>query len=113
MGKSHLLENFNTNKKVLRFDDLFNIKSSLINLLIFLYENDKKHVKDLIYADIPIEQMQVKLTRNSVRNLTKEICDLVKPKEYLIVIDNVDRISPKGVEMLEFLKDYFYNFYKC
>lgn len=107
IGKSHLLESFNTDKKVLRMDDLFNIKSSLTNLLIHLYQNDKKHVKELIYADIPVEKLQVKLTRNSVRNLTKEICDIVEPKEYLIVIDNVDRISPKGVEMLEFLKDYF------
>ena len=107
LGKSHLLENFNTDKKVLRMDDLFNIKSSLTNLLIYLYKNDKSHVKELIYADIDLDKLQVKLTRNSVRNLTKEICELVEPKEYLIIIDNVDRISPKGVEMLEFLKDYF------
>lgn len=107
LGKSHILENFQTDKKVLRIDDLFNIKSSLINLLIHLYNNDKEHVKELLYADIPKEKLQVKLSRNSVRNLTKEICDLVEPKEYLIVIDNVDRISPKGVEMIEFLKDHF------
>jgi integrase/recombinase XerD len=107
MGKSHLLENFNTEKKVLRIDDLFNIKSSLTNLLIHLYDNDKKHVKKMLYDDIPTDKLKVKLTRSSVRNLTKEICDIVAPKEYLIVIDNVDRISPKGVEMIEFLKDHF------
>jgi hypothetical protein len=107
IGKSHLLENFNTERKILRIDDLFNIKSSLTNLLLYLYKNDKKHVKELIYSDIPLDKLKVKLTRNSVRNLTKEICEIVKPKEYLIVIDNVDRISPKGVEMIEFLKDSF------
>ena len=107
MGKSHLLENFNTEKKILRIDDLFNIKSSLTNLLVYLYNNDKEHVKKLLYEDISPDKLKVKLTRNSVRNLTKEICDLVEPKEYLIVIDNVDRISPKGVEMIEFLKDSF------
>lgn len=107
MGKSHLLENFKTDRKVLRIDDLFNIKSSLTNLLIHLYENDKKHVKQLLYKDIPVDKLQIKLTRNSVRNLTKEIIKIVEPKEYLIIIDNVDRISPKGVEMIEFLKDTF------
>lgn len=107
MGKSHLLENFTTEKKVLRIDDLFNIKSSLTNLLIYLYQNDKSHVKELLYADLSLEKLQVKLTRNSVRNLTKEICETVEPKEYLMIIDNVDRISPKGVEMVEFLKDHF------
>ena len=47
----------------------------------------------MLYDDIPTDKLKVKLTRNSVRNLTKEICDMVEPKEYLIVIDNVDRIS--------------------
>jgi integrase/recombinase XerD len=107
VGKSHLLEHFQTDKKVLRIDDLFNIKSSLTNMLVHLYDNDKKHVRDLIYSDIPNDKLQVKLTRNSVRNLTKEICELVTPKEYIIAIDSVDRISPKGVEMIEFLKDHF------
>ena len=107
LGKSHLLENFKTDKKMLRIDDLFSIKTSLTNLLLHLYQNDKKHVKQLIYKDIPIDKLQVKLTRNSVRNLTKEIIKIVEPKEYLMVIDNVDRISPKGVEMIEFLKDTF------
>lgn len=107
LGKSHLLENFNTDRKVLRIDDLFNIKSSLKNLLIHLYKNDKKHVRELLYADIDDKKLQVKLSRNSVRNLSKEIIATVEPKEYLMVIDNVDRISPKGVEMIEFLKDHF------
>jgi len=107
LGKSHLLESFNTEKKILRLDDLFSIKTSLINLLVHLYNNDKKHVKELLHQDIPKEKLQVKLSRKSVRNLTKEICDIVEPKEYIIVIDNVDRISPKGVEMIEFLKDHF------
>jgi len=107
IGKSHLLEYFNCSKKILRIDDLFSIKTSLVNLLVHLYDNDKSYVKKLIYADIPKDKLQVKLTRNSVRNLAKEICDIVEPKEYLIVIDNVDRISPKGVEMIEYLKDHF------
>ena len=107
IGKSHLLENFQTERKILRIDDLFNIKSSLTNLLVHLYNNDKKHIKELLYSDITPDKLKVKLTRNSVRNLTKEISETVQPKEYLIVIDNVDRISPKGVEMIELLKDTF------
>ena len=107
VGKTHLLENFTTDKKVLRLDDLFNIKSSLSNLLIHLYENDKQHVKELLYKEISTDKLQVKLSRNSVRNLTKEICDVVEPKEYIIAVDSVDRISPKGVEMLEYLKNHF------
>ena len=107
IGKSHLLDNINTDKKMLRLDDLSGIKTSLINMLLYLYENDKEHVKKLLHEDIPLSKLKVKLSRTSVKNITKEICETVKQKEYLLVIDNVDRISPKGVEMIEFLKDHF------
>lgn len=107
LGKSHLLENFNTDKKILRLDDLSGIKTSLINMLIYLYNNDKLHIKTMLYSDLDLNKLKTKFSRTSIRNLTKEICDAVKPKEYLLVIDNVDRISPKGVEMIELLKDHF------
>ncbi len=106
-GKSHLLENFQTDKKILKIDDLFSIKTSLTNLILWLYENDKKHVKELLHGDIDKSKLSVKLSRTSIRNLTKEIKDLVNPKEYILLIDNVDRISPKGAEMIENLKDTF------
>ena len=107
IGKSHLLEYIESEKKVLRIDDLVGIKTTLINLLTHLYDNDKKHVKQLLYDDIDSDKLNVKLSRTSVRNLTKEICDLVQNKEYILIIDSVDRISPNGVKFLELIKDHF------
>ena len=83
------------------------IKTSLINILIHIYENDKEAVKELLYKDITFDKLRVKMQRYSVKNICNEITKTVERKEYILIIDNVDRISPKGVEMLEYLKDTF------
>lgn len=106
-GKSHLLEHFNTDKKVLKLDDMNGLKQSLVYLLVYLYGNDKDHCKQLIYGDLDLDKVKVKLNRSSVNHLAKEICKAVKPKEYILSIDSVDTITPRGVKVLEELKDYF------
>ena len=106
-GKSHLLEHFKTEKKILKLDDLSGLKQSLIYLLVYLYGNDKEHCKTLIYGDLDLDKVKVKLNRASINNLAQEICKAVKPKEYILSIDSVDTITPRGVKVLEELKDYF------
>ena len=108
IGKSHLLDNLNSEDiKILRIDDLTDLKKTLGSLLLYLYKNDKAHCATMIYGDIPLDKISVKINKLSVRNLAEEICKAVKPKEYIISIDSVDRITPKGVQILELLKDHF------
>jgi integrase/recombinase XerD len=107
VGKSHILEHLNLNKKVLKLDDTENIRVSLVFLLLYLYKNDKEAVKELLYSDLPLDQIKVKLNRLSVRSLCDEIKKVVEVKEYVLLIDSVDRITPKGVKTLEELKDTF------
>lgn len=107
VGKSHLLENFKCEKKILRLDDSGTIKKSLGQLLIYLYGNDKDHVKHMIYGDLSLEKVQVKINRESTRHLCQLICKTVKPKEYILAIDRVDNITPKSIQALEELKDHF------
>lgn len=106
-GKSHLLDNLKTDKKVLKIDDLSGLKSTLGSLLLYLYDNDKEHCKELIYGDLPLDKVKVKISRLSVRNLSQEICKIVEPKEYILSIDRVDNITPKAIQFLEELKDSF------
>lgn len=107
IGKTHLLENLQTDRKILKIDDLTGLKQTLGQLLLYLYENDKEHCKELIYGDLDLSKIRVKINRQSVRNIALEICKAVEPKEYILQIDSVDRITPKGVKLLEELKDYF------
>lgn len=106
-GKSTILNHLTFKKKILKFDDTDNIKKSLLFLLIYLYKNDKKVVADLLYGDFDLEKIKTKLSRESAANLCDEIKRLVNPKEYILLIDNVDSITPKSVKVLEELKDTF------
>lgn len=107
IGKSHVLEHLSLNKKILKLDDTDNIRVSLIFMLLYLYKNDKEAIKELLYSDLPLDQVKVRLNRLSVRGLCEEIKKVVKPKEFVLLIDCVDRITPKSIKTLEELKDTF------
>jgi hypothetical protein len=106
-GKSHLIEHVSVNKKILKLDDMDSIKSSLSYMLLYLYKNDKESVKKLIYGDLSLDQVKVRLNRFSISNLCAEISNTVEPKEYVLVIDSVDQLTPRSVRALEQLKDTF------
>ncbi len=61
-GKSELLQQINLESKVLRVDDMTDFKNTLINALIFLFNNDKEAVFNLMYPKLNLEHAQVKLT---------------------------------------------------
>jgi len=106
-GKSHLLDVIEFDKKVLKLDDTQNIKKSLTCLILFLLNNDKLALKDLLFGDLTMNKIQTKINRESVKNLCEEIKKLTKPKEYILMIDSLDRLTPKSVTVLEELKDHF------
>jgi len=108
VGKSHLLDAITPqDKKVLKLDDCDNMKKSLVQLLIYLYKNEKETVFELLYGNFDIDKMHTRLNRESVKNLCDEIKKVVEPKEYILQIGTVDRITPKSIKALEELKDTF------
>lgn len=122
VGKSHLLQQLVSNSdgrhcgldpqppssnKILLFDDLENIKRTLGQTLIYLYKNDKEQVYNLIYGDFDLTKTQIRITRESLPNLCREIISITAKKEYTILIDSLDGITPKTVKVLEILKDHF------
>lgn len=108
VGKSHLLDQLSVSMdKVLRFDDMDNIKRTLGNTLLFLYKNEKETVYELIYGDFDLTKAQTRITRESTANLCREIKRITAKKEYTIIIDSIDGITPKTVKVLELLKDHF------
>jgi ABC-type cobalamin/Fe3+-siderophores transport system ATPase subunit len=49
-GKSHLLKNITTDKKILRLDDTDNIKKSLAQILLYLFK-EKETVLAMLWKD--------------------------------------------------------------
>lgn len=107
VGKSHLLEVFETDRKVLRLDDTESVKKSLAGILLYLHHNDKKAALRLIWKDFEKAEIEKRIQRET----TIQLCDLIKsstkPKEYLLLIDDISRITPSGRKVLERMKEHF------
>lgn len=105
-GKSHLLDNlFAHTGKFLRIDDLSDIKNTLKGIILYLAKGDKEQVINMIYHDT--NDLDIKISKESIKNLTELIISLTTRHEYTIILDSVDRITPRGVKLLEQFKDHF------
>lgn len=108
IGKSHVLQQIQLkDRKFLMLDEMNNLKMTFINMLLYLYDNDKAAIKDLIFGDFDKAQILQKLQKDSVYNLIAEIMKITEKHEYIMVIENVDGITTKAAKCIELLKDHF------
>lgn len=106
-GKSHLLENLKTDKKILKFEDDRMVKKSLMFMMLYLLKGDKESMATMLYGDIGLEEIEKKLQRESALYLCDKIMTLVEPKEYILLIDNITDITATSKRIIERLKDTF------
>lgn len=104
VGKSHLLKCIKT--KSLHLDDLSNFKKSLLSILLYLYNNDKNAVLNLIYKDFTIPELTKKISRESTINLSEMIIKSTEPNEYTLIIDNIDNLTPSVSRVLEKFRNH-------
>ena len=108
VGKSHLVKQIELkDRKVLILDELNNLKMTFINMLLYLYDNDKATIKELVFGDFDKTQILQKLQKDSVYSLIAEIIKITEKHEYILMIENVDGITAKAVKSIELLKDHF------
>lgn len=108
IGKSHLINQLDfKNKKILKIDELTNLKLTFVNLLLYLLDNDKETIKEMMYGSFTKDQLKTKLQRDSTNSLIEEIIKITTKHEYILMIDNVDGITQKGMKTIELLKDHF------
>lgn len=106
-GKSHLLENIQTDKKILRLDDTSAIKKSLLQILLYLYKGDHSSVLNLIWQGFTLEEIKKNIQRENTIQVCSTLISCVEPKEYILIIDDITRITPGAKDVLEKLKDTF------
>jgi len=108
VGKSHILHSIEfKQRKLLKIDEMSNLKLTFLNLLLYLYDNDKEAIKQMIFGDFDKQQITQKLQKDSLATLIEEIIRITQPHEYILMIDNVDNITTKGMKCIELLKDHF------
>jgi integrase/recombinase XerD len=105
-GKSHLLKNITTNKKILRLDDTESIKKSLAQILLYLFQ-EKETVLALLWKDFTLDEINKKIQRENVIHLCDTIIASVPAFEYCLIIDDISAITPASKKVIERLKDTF------
>ena len=107
-GKTHILKQIDLpQKKILKIDELTNLKLTFVNMLLYLFDNDKETIKDMLFPNFDKKEIVQKLQRDSVMNLIEEVLKITKPYEYILLIESVDGITAKGIKCIEMLKDHF------
>ncbi|NRT13587.1 site-specific integrase [Flavobacterium sp. 14A] len=106
VGKTHLLKNITTDKKVLKLDDTENIKKSLVQILLYLFK-EKETVLAMLWKDFSTDEVSKKIQRENVINLCDTIIASVKPFDYCLIIDDITSITPTTKKVIERLKDTF------
>lgn len=108
IGKSHIVKQIEfRDRKILKIDEMSNLKLTFVNMLLYLLDNDKEAIKEMIYADFDKTKLQQKLQKDSIQTLIDEIIKITTKHEYILMIDNVDGITAKGMKTIELLKDHF------
>ena len=105
-GKSHILNNLETKKKVLRLDDTEAIKKSLVQILLYLYK-DKNTISAILWKDFSVDEIKKKIQRENIIHLCDTIKASVEPKEYILIIDDISSITNTAKKVVERLKDTF------
>lgn len=107
IGKSHILEHLKFEKKVLELDSVKDFKKSILNLILFLFDDDKEAAATMILGTRDRNKWKTKLSTDSLQNLIQMIKELTTKGEYILKIDNVDDLTPTVVKALEHLSGHF------
>ncbi|RYC70076.1 tyrosine-type recombinase/integrase [Spirosoma sordidisoli] len=106
IGKSFLLESLSYPGKVLEIDDVSDFKKSIASALIHLL-GSREAVAELLYKTTDADAVRAKVSKESLPSLCKLLTDCCDRKEYVLLINDIDRITPTVVKALEQLKDHF------
>jgi len=106
-GKKTLLDAIHSERKILTLDDMSSIKKSLIYMLLYLYKNNMEAVHALLFKDFDLDQLEAKLSRQTISTLCEEIKKACSPKEYILKIRNMDNLTTSSMRSIELLKDHF------
>lgn len=106
IGKKFLLESISYPMKVLEIDDISDFKKSIASALVHLL-GSKEAVASLLYNTTDPNALRTKVGKESLPNLCKLLTDACDKKEYILRINDLDRLTPTVAKALDILKDHF------
>ncbi len=106
IGKSFLLESLHYPGKVLEIDNVSEFRKSIASALVHLL-GSREAVADLLYKTTDADAVWARVSKKSLPSLCRLGNDCCDRKEYVLLINNIDRITPTVVKVLGELKDHF------
>lgn len=104
VGKSYLLKTIQPSEKILKIDDMANIKKSLGGLALQIYK-DKQRVIDELLNKADFEKVVSRESNHRIMSILEDFC---KKDEYTILIDDCTEITKAGTIALNRLKNTFH-----
>jgi len=109
IGKTHLLDNYQYGK-ILRIDEVNKFKRTLISMIQSIIQ-DKPGMLEL-YTQLEeqegVEKIDKMLKALSVKQLAERLIKITEKHEYTLILDDVTKITPTGVSIIEKLKNHFH-----
>ena len=104
IGKTHLLDNYNLGE-IIRLDEFKGSKAVLLGMLEEM--GIKKPERMQLATGIQEDRIH-ELKRKSTKLLVELLVAVTKKHEFTLVIDDLTRVTPTGVAVLEKLKNHFH-----
>lgn len=104
IGKSFLLDNLPL-PRVIRIGELSATKATIGGLVLELSRLRPERAELVFGAESNLDAI---ILKNTLAWLTERLFALTEPMEYTLVIDDVTRITPTGIKVLEQLKNHFH-----
>lgn len=107
IGKTHILESLKFPKRVIELDNTKDFKKSLLNIILWLFNDDKESAAAMITGTRDANKWATKMSTESLQNLITIIRGVVERHEYILKIGDIDDITPTVAKGLEQLKEHF------
>jgi integrase/recombinase XerD len=107
IGKTHILESLKFPKRVIELDNTKDFKKSLLNIILWLFNDDKESAAAMITGTRDSKKWATKMSTESLQNLITIIRGIVEKHEYILKIGDIDDITPTVAKGLEQLKEHF------
>ena len=108
IGKSHLLDNYTGNDNIIRIDEMTAITKMLGGWICAIAERNPERAEMLYREEAEGKTVADIVDKKAIKFLVEDLIALTNRNEWTLVIDDVSRITPRGVATLERLKNHFH-----
>lgn len=107
IGKSHLLDNYTGNDNIIRIDEMTAITKMLGGWILAISEKNPERA-EMLYRDEGDKPVSEIVEKKAIKFLVEDLIALTTKGEWTLIIDDVTRITPRGIATLERLKNHFH-----